>query len=144
MKSSVTRSFVGGLFGSRDYDGLVWLSSAICGSPGFDLQHPMYGLPRALFLFVESLAWFAQALRSGAWTYFEATPHARQQEMLAALRDFAPEGFGQQYSAGMKLWKDPARVAGLDNWLLRNDDQNNAFLWRLAEQNRTIIDTLLP
>ena len=100
MKSSVTRSYVDGLFASRDYDGLVWLSSTLCGSRGFNLQSPTYGLPRTLFLFVESLFWFAQGLRSGVWTYFEATPSARQQEMLAALGDLAPEGFDEQYVPG--------------------------------------------
>jgi hypothetical protein len=144
MNAMVTRSYVQGLFSNRDYEGLVWLSSALRGSSAFDLRLATYGLPRALFLFVESLTWFAQSLRSGAWTYFEAAPHARQQEMLAALRDFAPEGFDQQYGAGMKVWEDPAQAADLDTWLEQNDDQNNAFLWRLAEQNRAIIDTLLP
>src|SRR5258708_2971759 len=98
MKSSVTRSYLDGLFASRDYDGLVWLSSMLCGTRGFNLRSPTYGLPRALFLFVESLAWFAQGLRSGVWTYFEATPSVRQQEMLAALGDLAPKGFDEQYT----------------------------------------------
>jgi hypothetical protein len=144
MKSSVTRSYVDGLFASRDYDGLVWLSSTLCGSPGFNPQSPTYGLPKALFLFVESLAWFAQGLRSGVWTYFEATPSARQQEMLAALRDLAPKGFDEQYGVGMSGWTDAAQAAAVDKWLEQNDDENNAFLWRLAEQNRAMIDAQLP
>jgi hypothetical protein len=144
MNSLVTRSYVDGLFSNRDYDGLVWLSSAICGSSAFDLRLPTYGLPRTLFLFVESLAWFAQGLRSGAWTYFEGTPSVRQQEMLAALGDLAPKGFGKQYSAGMRGWADAAQAAVVDKWLQQSDDENNAFLWRLAEQNRAMIDALLP
>jgi hypothetical protein len=144
MKSSVTRSYADGLFASQDYDGLVWLSSMLCGSHGFNLQSPTYGLPRALFLFIESLAWFAQGLRSGAWTYFEATPSVRQQEMLAALRDLAPKGFDEQYSAGMRGWADAAQAAAVDTWLQQSDEEINAFLWRLAEQNRAMIDALLP
>jgi hypothetical protein len=144
MKSSVTRSYVDGLFARRDYDGLVWLSSTLCGTRGFNLQNPTYGLPRAVFLFVESLGWFAQGLRSGVWTYFEATPSARQQEMLAALGDLAPQGFAEQYAAGVRGWTDTTRAAEVDKWLQQNDETNNAFLWQLAEQNRTMIDALLP
>jgi hypothetical protein len=144
MKSSVTRSYADGLFANQDYDGLVWLSSMLCGSRGFNLQSPTYGLPRALFLFVESLGWFAQGLRSGVWTYFEATPPVRQQEMLAALSDLAPKGFDEQYSAGMRGWADAAQAAAVDTWLAQSDEENNAFLWRLAEQNRAMIDALLP
>ncbi len=123
MKSSVTRSYLDGLFASRD---------------------STYGLPRALFLFVESLAWFAQGLRSGVWTYFEATPSVRQQEMLAALGDLAPKGFDEQYGAGMRGWAEPDQAAAVDRWLAQSDEENNAFLWRLAEQNRAMIDALLP
>src|SRR5205823_10179333 len=54
--------YLDGLFANRDYEGLVWLSSMICGSSGFDLQHPSYGLSRSLFLFVESLFGLLKAL----------------------------------------------------------------------------------
>jgi hypothetical protein len=144
MNPSVTRSYVDGLFVDREYGGLVWLSSAICGSEDFAPRHPTYGIPRSLFLFVECLAWFAQGIRSGVSTYFEATPLTRQQEMLTALRELAPKGFDEQYCVGMSSWTNAARVAGVDKWLQQNDDGNNTFLWRIAEQNRALIDALLP
>src|SRR5437667_12569448 len=128
MKPSVTRSYVGSLFATRDDDGLVWLCCAISGCGQFNLQSPTYGLPKALFLFLESLNWFAQGLRSGVWTYFEATSSMRQQEMLAALRDLAPAGFDEQYAAGMKGWTDAAQSAEVDKWLDQNEEKNYAFL----------------
>jgi hypothetical protein len=144
MKPSVTRSYVNGLIATRDDDELDWLSSAVCGCDQFDFQAPMYGLPKALFLFVESVSWFAQGLRSGMWTYFEAKSPMQQQEMLAALRDLAPAGFAEQYAIGMKVRTDAAQIAEVDEWLDQNDERNNAFLWQLLEQNREMIDALLP
>ena len=143
MKPSVTRSYLDGLFANRDYEGLVWLSSMICGSSGFDLQHPSYGLSRSLFLFVESLFWFAQSSRSGVWTYFEATPATRQQNMLEALRELGPTGFDEQYGIGMGEWTNVEQAAGVDKWLWENEHTNNAFLWQLAEQNRAAMDVLV-
>jgi hypothetical protein len=144
MKPSVTPSYVNGLFATRDDDGLVWLCSAICGGGQFNRQSPTYGLPKALFLFVESLTWFAQGLRSGVWTYFEATSSMRQQEMLAALHDLAPVGFDEQYASGMRGWADAAQAGEVDSWLEQNEEKNDAFLWQLLEQNREMIDALLP
>jgi len=43
MKPAVAPAYVDSLFAARDYDGLVWLSSLICGSDGFDLAVLSYG-----------------------------------------------------------------------------------------------------
>jgi hypothetical protein len=91
------------LFVAREYDGLVWLSALICGSEVFDPQEPAYGLEPPLFLFVEALAWFAQAIRSGVWTYFETTPVGRQQRMLALLKTIGPSEFGSAMRAPCEL-----------------------------------------
>ena len=44
----------------------------------------------------------------------------------------------------MREWTGAAQAAAVDKWLQQSDDENNAFLWRLAEQNRAMIDALLP
>src|SRR5437868_8075886 len=130
MKPSVTRSYLDTLFANRDYEGLVWLSSMICGSSGFDLQHPTYGLSRSLFLFVESLFWFAQSSRSGVWTYFEATPATRQQNMLEALRELGPAGFAEQYGLGMGEWTNVEQAAEVENGSGRTNTPTTRFSCR--------------
>jgi hypothetical protein len=95
------------LFKSREYGQLVDLSSALCSCPAFRGADTEYGLPRAAFTFVEGLVWFAQANRSGVWTYFESTPQARQSAMLDALETGrAPPGFAAHYAFGIAQLED--------------------------------------
>ena len=82
----VSPAYLNTLCEAREYEGLTWISAVLCGSSSFDGTAAAYGLPTPLFLLVESLAWFAQGVRSGAWTYFEATPLAQQLAMLKALK----------------------------------------------------------
>ncbi len=84
--SLIASAYLDKTFSERDEASLAFLSSLVCGTQAFDERHAIYGLPPPLFLFVEDLLWFAQAWRSGSWTYFEATPPERQQAMLEALR----------------------------------------------------------
>jgi hypothetical protein len=142
MKPSVSANYVESLFVAREYQGLVWLSSLICGSEAFEPQDPAYGLEPPLFLFVETLAWSAQAIRSGVWTYFEATPIERQQRMLAHLKTMGPLELGERYESAMRVWRNPASVAAIDEWIAENEQQNNDFLWTLAAQNRLLINQL--
>jgi hypothetical protein len=53
----------------------------------------MSRLPEPVFVFVESLVWFSQAIRSGLWIYYEATPRIRQDALPGALRHHAPAEF---------------------------------------------------
>jgi len=136
----VSPAYLDTLCKAREYEGLNWISAALCGSPSFDEMHATYGLPKPLFLLVESLAWFAQGVRSGARTYFEATPLERQQAMLEMLkREDFPADFAERYAFGASNWQDSKHLASLDTWLDRNDETNNQILWRLVERNRALI-----
>jgi hypothetical protein len=63
---------------------------------------------------------------------------------VTALHDLAPVGFDEQYAAGMRGWTDAAQADEVDKWLEQNEEKNDAFLWQLLEQNREMIDALLP
>src|SRR5579872_4844236 len=104
--SLIASAYLDKTFSERDEASLAFLSSLVCGTQAFDERHAVYGLPPPLFLFVEDLLWFAQAWRSGSWTYFEATPPERQQAMLEALRTDAPNGWSDQYASGMRRWQE--------------------------------------
>jgi hypothetical protein len=143
VKPAYTADFVDRVFASRDYGGLVWLSGLVCGQPGFQLKDRSYGLPPLQFLFVESLLWFAQARRSGVWTYFEATPAGRQEHMRALLAAHGPDGFGERYAEGMATWREPDATDGLDRWIDANFSLNSDFLWGLAVQHRQWLDDLI-
>lgn len=104
------------------------------------LQAPDYGLPTFAFVFAETLLWFAQAIRSGVWTYYEATPALRQRVMAAALRIHAPQGFADSYERGMLDWRDELKIHAVDVWIETNDAAANAWLRSLARENR---ETLL-
>jgi hypothetical protein len=127
------------LFKSCEYGGLVDLSSALCSCSAFKLIDTEYGLPRPAFLFVEGLLWFAQAHRSGVWTYFEATPERRQSAMLSALEDGdAPPEFAANYAFGMRNWKDEGKIGQVDCWILAHDRENTSWLWRVADEHRVL------
>jgi len=143
MQPAISPSYIDGLFRERDYGGLVWISSLISGSDAAKLQEPDYGLPQPLFLFVESLSWFAQAIRSGAWTYYESTPDTRQKVLLTAYEADGPKGFSQRYAQGMSGWKNPTEMADLDAWIEKTDNENNKWLWELASKNRSLIEALI-
>ncbi len=124
------------LIDGETYHDLVELSSVMRSSQQYALQAPEYGLPTFAFLFVETLLWFAQAIRSGVWTYYEATPATRQRVMAAALRAHGPAGFADWYERGMADWQDELRIRVVDDWIEANDDAANAWLRLLARENR--------
>src|SRR5262245_11510842 len=110
MPRKYATEYVERLLADDTYESLVQLSSLICSSAQFDTESPDYGLPRFAFLFAETLLWFAQAQRSGVWTYYEATPLKRQDAMANALREAAPEDFASKYERGMRDWQDETRI----------------------------------
>jgi hypothetical protein len=118
------------------YHDLVDLSLAMCSSPEYTPSAPDYGLPTFAFAFVETLLWFAQAQRSGVWTYYEATPTPRQTALAAALREHAPPEFAAWYERGRIDWQDEEKIQAVDAWIEVNDDVANAWLRRLARDNR--------
>lgn len=129
-------SYIDRLLEGDSYDDLVQLSSAICSSPRFASAAPDYGLPTFAFLFVEVLCWFAQSIRSGANTYYEATPIARQDALAAALRTHAPPAFAEFFERGMTTWRDESEIDAVNMWIDVNDDAANTWLRRLAKDHR--------
>ena len=139
MSSIYSPRYWDSLFSSRTYEGLVSISSALCAAAEFSIEEVEYGLPRVAFMFVEGLCWFAQATRSGVWTYYEATPAPRQAAMLEALEASAPAGFAARYRTGMRDWMNESEMEKLDSWMKDHDAQNNSWLWSIAEQHRSVL-----
>jgi hypothetical protein len=128
--------YIDRLLAGEEHGQLAELSSIICGSSMFSRHAPDYGLPPAAFLFVEALCWFAQAARSGVWTYYEATPLPRQLAMSESLRRFAPSGYAEWYARGMALWHDEEKIPAVDNWIKSTDSEAKRWLRQLAVTNR--------
>jgi hypothetical protein len=136
MKPQFSPAYLESLFTPGRYENLVEISSFLSGSASFAPEREDYGLELPLFAFVESLAWFAQSVRSGAWTYFEATPTKRQARMREALESLAPAGFAAHYALGMSSWREEVAMRQLDNWLEQHDSENNKWLWHHLETHR--------
>lgn len=111
-------------------ESLVELQGIILGSPYIRPNQADYGLPAEGLVFVETLAWFTQALRSGAWTYFEATSEATQVATLQALVRHAPAGYAERYSHGARYWHDGERLKVLDEWIEAQTDLCEEWLRR--------------
>jgi hypothetical protein len=128
--------YLDGLFESSTYHDLVVLQGILTTPPHFDSHQPDYGLPSHFFVVVEGVAWFAQACRSGVWTYFEATPPQRQQAMYEALLQFGPEEFAHHYQFGMRHWRDAQEVAPLDSWMKAMDEVANEWMRTILRAHR--------
>ena len=139
MPPKFATAYVDRLLADSTYESLAELSSAICSSARFNAELRDYGLPRFAFLFVETLLWFAQGERSGAWTYYEATPQARQDAMLDTLRRDAPEEFSSWYERGMHDWSDEIRIAAVDTWIEAHGEATYRWLRALAANNRVTL-----
>ncbi len=129
-------SYVDELLAKAGYADLVELSSVICSSTRFKADAPDYGLPEFAFVFVEALAWFAQAIRSGVWTYYEATTLERQAAMLGALRTIGPAKFAEAYESGCLHWRDEQSINVVDKWIEANEEVAANWLHSLARTNR--------
>jgi hypothetical protein len=142
MRLKFSQSYLDALFSSPDAGKLVELSTYLHRAEGYSSNEPNYGYPQPVFVFVESLVWFAQGIRSGVWTYYEATPRARQDAMLSALECEAPRGFSTHYSLGMRNWQDRVKIEVVDTWLQDYEEDNNRWLWRLVNEHRPDIERL--
>ena len=136
-----TDAYIDRLLAINEFDTLVELQRILWSSPKRDAYDLQYGFPDAVFTFIESLGWFSQAIRSGTWTYFEATPNERQKAMYAQLRRFAPAELADQYRCGIEHWHDQAKMADVDRWISDNESTCNDWLFGLVLQNR---DELRP
>lgn len=122
---------------SGQYEDLAELSRLLSTADSFHLSADDYGLAMPLFVFIESMSWFAQAIRSGTWTYFEATSTARQAAMYKALESLAPTNFAKSYALGMSEWRNPDAMQHLDRWIEEHDTENNRWLSQLAQSHRS-------
>ena len=103
---------------------------------GYNRGLTFCGLPLALLVYTETVCWEAQSWRSGAWTYYEATPKRIQAEVWDALRQLAPKGFGEIYERGMRDWRSASRCNEIDAWLMQNETALRDWLKKLAETHR--------
>jgi hypothetical protein len=122
----------------HEYSDLVTLSTIVSSSIIFKSEESDNGLPPAAFLFVELLCWFAQAIRSGVWTYYEATPNERQLAFERVLREFAPLDFSYWFNRGTADWKDEAKIKAVDEWIEMNDERCNRWLREFTLANRDL------
>jgi hypothetical protein len=147
MRPKYAPEYIDRLLAKATYQDLVTLSSAMVGcahSEGTpESASEKYGLPQFAFLFVETIVWCAQAIRSGVWTYYEATPVSRQREMAAALRHAAPEKFALWYERGMRDWRDEGRIADVDNWIETNETLIHDWLTCFVRRNREALMELI-
>jgi hypothetical protein len=131
--------YIDRLLNGCEYQQLAEISSIICSSSRFSPSASDWGLPPPAFVFVETLCWFAQAIRSGVWTYFEATPQSRQTAMAKVLREFAPPGFADSYERGMADRRDEEKMSALKKWIVANDKLASKWLREVAIEIRPII-----
>jgi hypothetical protein len=132
-------SYVDRLLKGDDYPQLAELCAIVCGASSFSPDKSDYNLPTPAVTFVEALGWFAQTIRSGAITYFEATSRARQEAMSNAMRDYAPETYAIWYERGMANWTDELKIRALDDWVAANEDAVHAWLRKLIVDHREIM-----
>ncbi len=135
-------TYIDCLLASGKYDALVELQSIFWCWPGLASDQPRYGLPPTVFTFVETLNWFSQAIRSGAWTYFEVTPNERQMSMFAALQRIGPPKFADQYQFGIEHWRAQEKMRDLDRWISDNESICDQWLFDLLRQNRKELGAL--
>lgn len=128
MPRKYSVQYIDKLLSGSEYSDLVGLSAAVCSSSQFSLRTADYGLPSAAFVFVETLYWFAQSIRSGTWTYYEATNQDRQKAMHQVLQQFAPDGFVDKYLQGMRDWQGKSLIQVVDDWIKTNDPDAHDWL----------------
>jgi hypothetical protein len=135
-------TYIDGLFRRAQLDGLVELAAIFGGWPGWNERDVRYGLPPPLFAFVESQLWFSQSIRSGTWTYFEATSIERQRALYEALQQFAPPDFADHYRHGMEHWRTEVEMTNLDDWIWKTEQDCIDWHWRLLREHRELCQTL--
>ena len=124
-------------------DTLAHVQGLLHGWPGLAVDDPRYGLPPPLFTFTETLSWFSQAIRSGGWTYFEATPTQRQSALLDDLREMAPGDVVRRYEEGIWHWQDESVMGNHDRWVCANESACNRWLHALLRRNRDELQKVL-
>jgi hypothetical protein len=140
MAQKFTQAYLDALFSAPEFMKLVEIAGYFGGAEKYRRDESDFGLPRPVFVFQETLTWFSQAIRSGSWTYFEATPRARQQAMLRALECEGPPGYAANYSLGMETWQDDVKCKAVDTWITTHEEDCSQWLWRLANRYRPVFE----
>jgi hypothetical protein len=109
------------LLAQRNYEALVDLQGVALGWDGFDTEHPSFGCPYPIFVVFELVTWLAHSDRSGVWTYYEATPVARVDCVLATLEILGAFELHKQYSYGRENWQDEDASEKLDRWICEKE-----------------------
>lgn len=135
--------YLEGLLEGSDYGSLVELQGLLLLLPDYDVSRPTRGLPPHFFVVVEGLQWFAQAGRSGVWTYFEATPPPRQHAMVNALGQLGADELARRYQRGIEQWQDPAAMMELDSWISAADEGAHQWLRTLLRTHRSELQVLV-
>jgi hypothetical protein len=139
MPRKYSEPYVDKLLEGTDFGDLVGLSQCLCSSRQFIVSSQNYGLPQSAFVFVETLRWFAQAIRSGVWTYYESTQPLHQTSTRAALKAHAPKDFAVWYSRGMADWEDEEKIPAVDQWMEANESTANEWLRVHANTHRHLV-----
>lgn len=126
-----------------DLASLIELHGAILSLPNFDFSQLAYGLPDIAFVFVETVAWLSQSVRSGSWTYFESTPEARVNALLRMLEVVAPKGLVEQYRFGATHWVEPSQLEVLDRWVANSERDFDAWLCGFVRGNQREFQALI-
>jgi hypothetical protein len=92
-----------------------------------------------VFVVIECLNWMAQSGRSGAMTYYEAAPAARQSAMKLALDELAYPHLSGAYEGGMWNCHDEAAMPAVDDWVRSHEYAVTHWLWSLANAHRELI-----
>ncbi len=137
MKPKFSIAYLARLFEPGDHQRLAEINAILRGSDVIS-DAADYGLSQKLFLFCEGIDFFAQSNRSGAWTYFEAVPHARQLAFAKAARAECSvlKELPEMYEFGSKNWRDPEVMCKLDRWIEQNESASDAWLWQLVAEER--------
>lgn len=113
--------YVAQLLAQHDYGALVDLQGIALGWAGFEADDPSFGWPQPIFAVFEMLTWLAQADRSGAWTYYEATPILRQECAIVTLNMLKAAELRSQYIYGKEHWQNARAIVELDSWIGKNE-----------------------
>ena len=140
MATKFAQAYLDTLFSEPEFQKLVEIAGYFYSSEEYSRDVPDYGLPQPAFVFQETLIWFSQAIRSGVWTYYEATPRGRQDAMHHALEHEAPPGYAATYSLGMETCQDNVKRQEVDEWIAAHENDCNLWLWRLANRYRPIFE----
>ena len=143
MNPRYSSKYLDGLISSDTHRALVQISSLLCACDRFSKSERDYALPQSLFVLVETLAWEAQSWRSGAWTYYEATPLERQDAMQGALEAIAPLPLAHCYAKGRRIWRDERAIRAVDDWIKSHQHEVIGWLQSLMRANRATIGKLV-